>query len=69
PVVPLLTSGYTESQRYRPLGIVAYGFTPYTTTDAEGSSEHGDNERIRVEEVRRGPKVLFDVVMSVATAH
>ena len=68
PVVPLLTSGYTENERYRPLGIVAYGFSPYTTTDAEGSSEHGVDERIRVEEVRRGPRILFDVVMTVAAA-
>ena len=68
PVVPLLTSGYTENERYRPAGIVAYGFNPYTTTDAEGSSEHGVDERIRVEEVRRGPRILFDVVMSVAAA-
>ena len=66
PVVPRLTSGYTENQRYRPLGIDAYGFTPYTATDAEGSSEHGNDERIRVEEVRRGPRILYDVVMAVA---
>lgn len=68
PVVPLLTSGYTENQRYRPLGLAAYGFTPYTATDTEGSTEHGDDERIRVEEVRRGPRILFDVVMTVAAA-
>jgi acetylornithine deacetylase/succinyl-diaminopimelate desuccinylase-like protein len=68
PVVPRLTSGYTENQRYRPLGIDAYGFTPYTATDAEGSTEHGNDERIRVEEVRRGPKILYDVVMAVAGA-
>ena len=68
PVVPRLTSGYTENQRYRPLGINAYGFTPYTATDAEGSSEHGNDERIRVEEVRRGPRILYDVVMAVAGA-
>jgi acetylornithine deacetylase/succinyl-diaminopimelate desuccinylase-like protein len=66
PVVPHLTSGYTENQRYRPLGITAYGFTPYTATDAEGSTEHGIDERIRVEEVRRGPRILYDVVMGVA---
>jgi acetylornithine deacetylase/succinyl-diaminopimelate desuccinylase-like protein len=68
PVVPLLTSGYTENQRYRPLGIQAYGFNPYTATDEEGSTEHGNDERIRVDEVRRGPKILFDVVTSVAGA-
>ncbi len=66
PVVPHITSGYTENQRYRPLGINAYGFCPYTATEEEGNTEHGNDERIRVEEVRRGPKVLFDVVAAVA---
>jgi len=66
PVVPHITSGYTENQRYRPLGIVAYGFNPYTATEDEGNSEHGNDERIRVEEVRRGPRILFDVVAAVA---
>jgi acetylornithine deacetylase/succinyl-diaminopimelate desuccinylase-like protein len=66
PVVPHITSGYTENQRYRPLGMVAYGFNPYTATDEEGNTEHGNDERIRVEEVRRGPRILFDVVVGVA---
>ncbi|HVI76902.1 MAG TPA: peptidase dimerization domain-containing protein, partial [Candidatus Acidoferrum sp.] len=66
PVVPHITSGYTENQRYRPLGMIAYGFNPYTATDEEGNTEHGNDERIRVEEVRRGPRVLFDVVARVA---
>ena len=66
PVVPHITSGYTENQRYRPLGIIAYGFNPYTATDEEGNTEHGNDERIRVEEVRRGPGILFEVVTQVA---
>ncbi len=66
PVVPHITSGYTENQRYRPLGINSYGFNPYTATDEEGNTEHGNDERIRVEEVRRGPRLLFDVVAAVA---
>ena len=60
--MPRLDSGYTENQRYRPLGIVSYGFNPYTATDEENSTEHGNDERIRVEEVRRGFRVLYDVV-------
>jgi acetylornithine deacetylase/succinyl-diaminopimelate desuccinylase-like protein len=67
-VLPRLTSGYNEEQRYRPLGIHAYGFNPYTVTDAENNTEHGDDERIRVEEVRRGFQILYDVVTSVAAA-
>lgn len=66
PVVPRLDSGYTENQQYRPLGINSYGFTPYTSTEEEGSTEHGNDERIRVEEVRRGFRVLYDVVTMVA---
>jgi len=66
PVVPHITSGYTENQRYRPLGMDAYGFCPYVATEEEGSSEHGNDERIRIEELRRGPKILFDVVVEVA---
>ena len=66
PVVPHITSGYTENQRYRPLGMIAYGFDPYAATDEEGNTEHGNDERIRVDEVRRGPRILFDVVAEVA---
>ena len=66
PVVPHITSGYTENQRYRPLGIHSYGFNPYAATEEEGSTEHGNDERIRIEEVRRGPQILFDVVAAVA---
>ena len=66
PVVPHITSGYTENQRYRPLGISSYGFNPYTATEDEGNTEHGNDERIRVEEVRRGPMILLDVVAAVA---
>jgi acetylornithine deacetylase/succinyl-diaminopimelate desuccinylase-like protein len=66
PVVPHITSGYTENQRYRPLGIHAYGFNPYAATEEEGNTEHGNDERIRIEEVRRGPQILFDVVAAVA---
>ena len=66
PVTPMLLSGTDENQIYRPLGIHAYGFNPYTATQEENDSEHGDDERIRVEELRRGFRVLYDVVTSVA---
>lgn len=66
PVAPRITSGYTENQRYRPLGINAYGFSPYTATSEEGSTEHGNDERVRVEEVRRAPRILYDVITAVA---
>lgn len=66
PVLPRLNNGYTENQRFRELGVVSYGFSPYQNTAEETASEHGDNERIRVEQVRRGFRVLYDVVVGVA---
>jgi acetylornithine deacetylase/succinyl-diaminopimelate desuccinylase-like protein len=69
PVVPRLSSGYTENQRFRKLGVVSYGYSPYTATPEEGASEHGDNERIRLEELRRGFRVLYDVVSEAAGAN
>ena len=66
PVVPHITSGYTENQRFRPLGINAYGFNPYSATEEEGATEHGNDERIRIDEVRRGPRIMFDVLATVA---
>ena len=65
PVVPTITSGYTENQRYRQIGITCYGFSPYTATKDEGSTEHGNNERVRLDELRRAPKILFDVVATL----
>lgn len=66
PVVPFLLSGTDENQIYRPLGIHAYGFNPYTATEEENDTEHANDERIRVEEVRRGFRVIYDVVTGVA---
>lgn len=68
PVLPRLNNGYTENQRYRELGMVSYGFSPYQNTAEETGSEHGDNERIRVDQIRKGYRVLFDVVATVAGA-
>ncbi|MGE5138901.1 MAG: M20/M25/M40 family metallo-hydrolase [Rudaea sp.] len=66
PVVPRLSSGYTENERFRKIGVVSYGYSPYTATPEEGASEHGDNERIRLEELRRGFRIMYDVVNEVA---
>lgn len=65
-VTPILDSGYTESQMYRPLGIICYGFTPVEVTPEVEATEHAANERIPVEQIRRGLKMLFEVIARVA---
>ncbi len=65
-VVPALNGGYTESQMYRPLGIHCYGFAPVEITPEIDSSQHAANERIPVEEIRRGVKLLYEIVARAA---
>jgi acetylornithine deacetylase/succinyl-diaminopimelate desuccinylase-like protein len=61
-VVPLMDSGYTESQMYRPLGIDCYGFVPIEVTPELEATEHAPNERVPVDQIRRGIKMLYEVV-------
>jgi acetylornithine deacetylase/succinyl-diaminopimelate desuccinylase-like protein len=65
-VVPTLNSGYTESQMYRQLGIKCYGFVPVEITPEVEATEHAANERIPVEQIRRGVRVLSEVVVRAA---
>ena len=65
-VVPTLNSGYTESQMYRQLGIKCYGFVPIEVTPEVEATEHAANERVPVEQIRRGVKVLSEVVIRAA---
>ncbi len=61
-VVPGLNSGYTESQMYRPLGITCYGFSPIEVTLELDATEHAANERVPVEQIRRGVRLLYEIV-------
>jgi acetylornithine deacetylase/succinyl-diaminopimelate desuccinylase-like protein len=65
-IAPTLNSGYTECQMYRPLGLTCYGFIPIEVTPEQESTEHAANERVPVEQIRRGVKMLYDVVARVA---
>jgi acetylornithine deacetylase/succinyl-diaminopimelate desuccinylase-like protein len=65
-VAPVLDSGYTESQMYRPLGISAYGFTPVVVSPEEEDTQHAANERVPVDPVRRGVKILYELVARAA---
>ncbi len=65
-VGPVLSPGFTDSLRLRPLGVRAYGFVPFATTQDETGGMHGENERVSSENVRDGLRVLFSAVVDVA---
>jgi acetylornithine deacetylase/succinyl-diaminopimelate desuccinylase-like protein len=61
-VLPALDSGYNESQMYRPLGITCYGFDTIEVTPEVEATQHAANERVPVEQLRRGVKMFYEVV-------
>jgi acetylornithine deacetylase/succinyl-diaminopimelate desuccinylase-like protein len=65
-VAPALCGGYTESQMYRPLGITCYGFNTLEVTPEVDATQHAANERVPVEQLRRGVKMLYEVVARAA---
>jgi acetylornithine deacetylase/succinyl-diaminopimelate desuccinylase-like protein len=65
-VTTKMLSGYTESQLFRQLGIVAYGWAPIYTTAEEDEGVHGNNERISVKNIRQGTRELYEVVRDIS---
>lgn len=67
-VGPILTPGFTDSKYARPKGVRAYGFVPFEVTEEEASTMHGHGERVSVDNVHRGLKLLVESVVEFAGA-
>jgi len=61
-VVPRVISGFTDAHYFRALGIVAYGFVPRWLDPRDTRGIHGPNERISLENLTRGARVLVEVL-------
>ncbi len=61
-----MLSGYTESQLFRQLGIIAYGWAPIYTSPEDDEGVHGNNERISVKNVREGTREFYEVVREIS---
>jgi acetylornithine deacetylase/succinyl-diaminopimelate desuccinylase-like protein len=65
-IVPGVSTGFTDSHFFRDLGIASYGFAPFLIPAAEESGVHGNNERISIENIRRGTAMMLEMVQLVA---
>ena len=65
-LVPYLSPGGTDSRYFRKLGITAYGFMPILIDETELQRMHGVDERLSLENLERGVRILFEVVKEVA---
>lgn len=61
-VAPNILSGFTDSHFFRDLGVHCYGFSPFILPDEDLRGIHGNNERISVENMKRGPKILYEIL-------
>ncbi len=67
PVVPLLLPGATDSRLLREKGIITYDFCPFRLTEKEMLIIHGHDERIGLENLKFGMKMLVEMIREVAT--
>lgn len=66
PVVPLLLSGATDGRFLREKGIITYDFCPFRLTEKELLKVHANNERIALENLRFGMRMMFEILKEVA---
>jgi acetylornithine deacetylase/succinyl-diaminopimelate desuccinylase-like protein len=66
-VAPIVQAGFTDSHWFRDLGIASYGVEVFLIPEAEASGLHGNNERISIENIRKGTAVMLEIVRAVVT--
>jgi acetylornithine deacetylase/succinyl-diaminopimelate desuccinylase-like protein len=68
-VTPLMSTGGTDRPQYRSLGIVTYGFSPFRVDVDDGRrGVHGNDERLSVENVKFGVRLMYDVIRAMQGA-
>ena len=65
PVIPTMLTSSTDSAKFRPLGIIAYGFEPFKLDDIELNRSHGDDERVSVENLGFALQFLYEVIVEL----
>jgi acetylornithine deacetylase/succinyl-diaminopimelate desuccinylase-like protein len=68
-IAPAVQTGFTDSHWFRDFGIASYGFAPFVIPEADESGTHGNNERISIENIRKGTAMMLEIVGAVAEKH
>lgn len=67
-IAPAVSTGFTDSHWFRDLGIASYGFAPFVIPASQAGGVHGNDERISIENIRKGTTMMVELVRGVATA-
>ncbi len=63
-VTPMLVPHGTDSVKLRDQGMTAYGLTPMVLDLATAGTMHSDEERIPIEEFKKGIRIFYDILVS-----
>jgi len=66
-VVPYMSTGGTDSAQLRRLGIDAYGILPFPMQQEDEERMHGHDERVPVESLYFGTRLIYEAMRHVAT--
>ena len=64
-VVPTQTPGGTDSRFFRQRGVAAYGLIPIAIDQGELNRMHGIDERISLDNLRLGTRVVYEVLQEL----
>jgi acetylornithine deacetylase/succinyl-diaminopimelate desuccinylase-like protein len=66
-VIPGVLTGFTDSHFFRDLGITSYGFGPFIVPPGDRAGVHGNDERLGVQAMIDGTRLMIEVVEQFAT--
>jgi acetylornithine deacetylase/succinyl-diaminopimelate desuccinylase-like protein len=61
-----LVVGFTDCHYFREKAIPCYGFMPFKLTEKEAALLHGNDERLSVDNVKFGTRVMYEIVQELA---
>jgi len=62
PVLPLMSTGFTDSAELRMRNVTCYGLMPFPLTEDEIARMHADNERLPLASIRPGIELVYRAV-------
>lgn len=65
-MMPGVLTGFTDSHFFRDLGITSYGFGPFVVPPADRAGVHGNDERLGIEALIDGTRLMIEVVEGFA---
>jgi acetylornithine deacetylase/succinyl-diaminopimelate desuccinylase-like protein len=65
-VVPYMSTGATDSARLRAWGVQTYGILPFPLAQEDEERMHGNDERVPIESLLFGTKIIYLATLNVA---